>query len=128
MANGNNNAEPRNHFAASQPDAYDRAYGQMQGFPHTRPTTITAANVMGVGGVRSYIIETFRAPEMGDTVFVQITGPEGLQRIHLPPDVTTAIARQRDRMTTQSRSRAGKARAAADKEAGIMPGFMRKKA
>ena len=120
--------EPRNHFAASQPDAYDRAYGQMQGFPHTRPTTITAANVMGVGGVRSYIIETFRAPECGDTVFVQITGPEGLQRIHLPADVTTAIARQRDRMTTLSRSRAGKARAAADKAAGIMPGFLRKKA
>ena len=127
MTDGNK-TEPRNHFAASQPDAYDRAYGQMQGFPHTRPTTITVANVMGVGGVRSYIIETFRAPEMGDTVFVQIAGPEGLQRIHLPPNVTTAIARHRDRMTTQSRSRAGKARAVADKEAGIMPGFMRKKA
>ena len=123
-----NQTEPLNHFAASQPDAYDRAYGQMQGFPHTRPTTITVANVMGVGGVRSYIVETFRAPEMGDTVFVQITGPEGLQRIHLPPDVTTAIARQRDRMTTQSRSRAGTARAASDKEAGIVPGFLRKKA
>lgn len=115
----------RKHFQQAEPDAYDRAYGQAHGFPHTRPTTITAANVMGIGGVRSYIIETFRTPELGDTVFVQITGPEGLQRVHLPPSVTNAIARQRDTLTAQSRSRAGKARAAADKAAGIKPGFMR---
>lgn len=121
----NNDNSKELHFSQSQPDAYDRAYGQAQGFPHTRPSTITAANVMGIGGVRSYIVETFRLPEVGDAVFVQITGPEGLQRVHLPPSVTTAIARQRDSLTTQSRSRAGKARAAADKQAGIKPGFMR---
>lgn len=115
------------HFKAAEPDAYDRAYGQAQGFPHTKPSTITAANVMGIGGVRSYIVETFRLPEVGDTVFVQITGPEGLQRVHLPPSVTTAIARQRDALTTKARSRAGKARAAADKAAGIAPGFLRGK-
>ncbi len=115
------------HFRSAEPDAYDRAYGQAQGFPHTRPSTITAANLMGIGGVRSYIVETFRLPEVGDTVFVQITGPEGLQRVHLPPAVTTAIARQRDSLTSQSRSRAGRARAAADKAAGIKPGFMRAK-
>ena len=116
------------HFQSAEPDAYDRAYGQAQGFPHTKPSTITAANVMGIGGVRSYIVETFRLPEVGDTVFVQITGPEGLQRVHLPPSVTQAIARQRDSLTTQSRKRAGKARAAADKAAGKVPGFMRGKA
>lgn len=118
----------RTHFQQSEPDAYDRAYGQAQGFPHTRPTTITAANVMGIGGVRSYIVETFRTPELGDTVFVQITGPEGLQRVHLPPSVTNAIARQRDTLTAQSRSRAGKARAEADRAAGKVPGFLRGKA
>lgn len=117
--------EESTHFKSSDPDAYDRAYGQAQGFPHTRPTTITAANAMGIGGVRSYIVETFRLPEVGDTVFIQITGPEGLQRVHLPPTVTNAIARQRDSLTTQSRSRAAKARAAADKAAGIKPGFLR---
>ena len=115
------------HFSTVQPDAYDRAYGQLAGFPHTRPSTIVASNVMGIGGVRSYIVETFRPPEMGDTVFVQITGPEGLQRIHLPAQVTSVIARQRDAMTRKSRSRAGKARAEADKAAGIQPGFMRGK-
>lgn len=111
------------HFQRAELDAYDRAYGQAQGFPHTKPSTITAANVMGIGGVRSYIVETFRVPEMGDTLFVQIAGPEGLQRVHLPPPVTIAIARQRDALSTQSRKRAGKARAQAraqaDKAAGI---------
>ena len=39
-----------NHFSQGQPDAFDRAYGQAQGFPHTRESTVTAANVMGIGG------------------------------------------------------------------------------
>lgn len=123
MAEVNGNQE--RHFQSAEPDAYDRAYGQAQGFPHTKPSTITAANVMGIGGVRSYIVQTVRLPEVGDSVFVQITGPEGLQRVHLPPAVTQAIARQREALTTQSRKRAGKARAEADKAAGIVPGFMR---
>ena len=127
MRDTDDNNEQR-HFRSDQPDAYDRAYGQAQGFPHTRPTTITAANVLGVGGVRSYIVETFRVPEMGDSCFIQITGPEGLQRVHLPPNVTNAIARQRDSLTSQARSRAGKERAKADKAAGKVPGFMRGKA
>ena len=117
--------EPAAHFVVVQPDAYDRAYGQAEGFPHTRPSTVTVSNTMGVGGVRSYIVQTFRPPEMGDSLFIVITGPDGLQRIHLPAEVTEKIARQRDALNTQSRRRAGKARAAADKRAGIVPGFMR---
>jgi hypothetical protein len=115
------------HFRSAEPDAYDRAYGQAQGFPHTRPATLTSANVLGVGGVRSYIVETYRVPDVGDAVFVQITGPEGLVRVHLPPAVTNAIARQRDALTKQARSRAAKQRAEADKAAGRVPGFMRRR-
>jgi len=113
------------HFRQDQPDAYDRAYGQAQGFSGVKPTTITAANLLGIGGVRSYIVQSYRVPEAGDAVFIQITGPEGLQRVHLPPAVTNVIARQRDSLTTLSRKRAGKARAAADKAAGILPGYKR---
>jgi|TARA_R110000824_G_scaffold387299_1_gene582525 hypothetical protein len=122
------------HFSTSQPDAYDRAYGQMDGFPHTRPSTITAGDTMGIGGVRSYIVQTFRPPEMEDSLFIQITGSEGLTRIHLPAKVTRVIARQSNAMQVaaderarKARSLAGKARAAADKAAGIQPGFMRGK-
>lgn len=121
------NQETRSHFTVAEPDAFDRAYGQAQGFSHTRPRTITAANVMGIGGVRSYIIESYRIPEAGDSVFIQITGPEGLQRVHLPPAVSNAIASQRDALTTMARKRAGRERAAADKAAGVVPGFMRGK-
>jgi hypothetical protein len=116
-----------NHFQQGQPDAFDRAYGQAQGFPHTRESTVTAANVMGVGGVRQYIVQTFRVPEAGDMVFITITGPEGLTRVHLPVKVSAVIASQRDALSTQSRVRAGKARAAADKAAGKVPGFMKGK-
>jgi hypothetical protein len=123
MSNDANDTTNARHFKAVEPDAYDRAYGQAQGFPHTKPSTITVANLMGIGGVRSYIVETFRTPELGDTVFVQIAGPEGLQRVHIPPSVTNVIARQRDSLTMQSRSRSAKSRAAADKAAGIKPGF-----
>ena len=115
------------HFRSDQPDAYDRAYGQAQGFSGTKPATITAANLLGIGGVRSYIVQSYRVPEAGDAVFVQITGPEGLQRVHLPPAVSNVIARQRDSLTTMSRRRGAKARAMADKAAGIVPGFKRRK-
>jgi hypothetical protein len=116
------------HFHSDQPDAFDRAYGQVEGFPHTKPTTITIAGPLGVGGVRSYIVQTFRTPELGDTCFVQITGPEGLQRVHLPPKVTDAIARQRDALTASTRSATGKRLAAERKARGEVPGFMKKKA
>jgi hypothetical protein len=116
-----------NHFASGQPDAFDRAYGQAQGFPHTRESTVTAANVMGIGGVRQYIVQTFRVPEAGDMVFVTISGPEGLTRIHLPTKVSAVIASQREALTTKSRVNAGRARAAADKAAGKVPGFLRGK-
>lgn len=119
--------EPQQHFAAAQPDAFDRAYGQAQGFSKTGPSTITIANVMGIGGVRQFTVETFRIPELGDAVFVTIAGPEGLQRVHIPAPVSNIIARHRDALTTKSRRAAGRARAAADKAAGIKPGFMRGK-
>jgi hypothetical protein len=108
------NETEQRHFTEHQPDAFDRAYGQAQGFAHAGPSTKTEANLMGIGGVRSYIVETFRVPEVGDIVFVTITGPEGLQRVHLPPSVSTIIARQREALTTKIRSRSAKARHQAD--------------
>jgi hypothetical protein len=122
----NENKAP--HFVGSQPDAFDRAYGQAQGFQHTRESTVTAANLLGIGGVRQYIVQTFRVPEHGDSVFITISGPEGLTRVHLPAKVAAVIASQRDALTKQSRVRAGRARAAADKAAGKQPGFLRKRA
>jgi hypothetical protein len=127
--------DDRQHFRATEPDAFDRAYGQAQGFPHSREAVITAANIMGIGGVRQYIVQTFRVPDFGDTTFITITGPEGLTRVHLPPRVTSTMAVQREALNNADRKRwsaeasaRGKARAAADKAAGKLPGFLRSKA
>jgi hypothetical protein len=114
------------HFAQTPADAFDRAYGEAQGFPHTRESVVTASK-LGVGGVRQFTVQTFRVPEVGDQVFVWINGPEGVQRVHLPPKVSAAIASQRDALSTQSRKRSAKARAARDKKAGVVPGFRRGK-
>lgn len=122
-------ADPRDdsHFAQGQADGYDRAYGQMTGFPHTAPASLAVGNFMGVGGVRNYTVQSFRVPEVGDTVFIIVAGPEGLQRVHLPPEVARLVLRQHDSLSTQSRKRSAKARAARDKQAGVVPGFRRKK-
>ena len=131
--NGNTESQPQSRFSQVVLDAYDRAYVLAHGFPATRESTVTVPTV--AEGVRQYTIQTFRAPESqpgiggvhGDTVFITIVGPDGLQRVFLPPKVTQAIASQRDALTAKSRSRAAKARAQADKAKGIVPGFMRGK-
>jgi hypothetical protein len=111
------------HFKAADPDAFDRAYGQAQGFPKTKPSTVVVANVMGIGGVRSYQVETFRIPDVGDTTFIVITGPEGLQRVHLPPLVTAVVARQRASLADQARRRHGQRLAETRRASGFTPTF-----
>lgn len=114
----------QSHFAHGQADGYDRAYGQMTGFPHTAPAGMAVGDFMGVGGVRNYTAQTFRVPEVGDTVFIVIAGPEGLQRVHLPPDVARLVGRQHDALTTQSRRRQAASAAAQRKASGKKPGFL----
>lgn len=49
-------------------------------------------------------------------------------RLALPPRVSKIISTQRDALTSRRRKAGAKARAAADKAAGIQPGFLRKSA
>lgn len=98
-------------------------------------TTTKATTVRHLTPVKeeaqTFIIQTLRAPAAdavgGDFIFVEYIGTEGSTRIVLPPGVADVIARQRDALTTKNRKRAAKERAAADKAAGIAPGFMRVK-
>jgi hypothetical protein len=62
-----------------------------------------------------------------DTIFLQVVNAEGTTRVAIPPQVADAIARQRDALTTRHRSKVGKAAAAARKERGELPGFMKHK-
>jgi hypothetical protein len=105
---------------------FDRIRGGLHNVAlFTKPSTIQ--NVQSITGrAETFIVETARFEDQGDTIFVQcVDENEKVIRLALPPKVADCIAYQRDSLTTRRRSAAGKRRAAADKEAGIQPGFMR---
>lgn len=108
---------------------FDRAIGSLHGIPDvvtTKATTLRVVPTFGVGS-HTYIVQTFRQREVGDTVFLEITSEQGATRIVIPSAVADVIARQRDQLTAKSRSRAAKRNADDRKERGIKPGFMRKR-
>jgi hypothetical protein len=85
--------------------------------------------LLGLKSAQTTTVQTWRAPDgtgtSQDTVFVEITGAEGIQRIVLTPKVTAMIARQRDALTVRSRRRAATRKAADAKARGVVP-FQRK--
>jgi hypothetical protein len=82
---------------------------------------------LGIGGSQVFIVQTIRQRERGDTLFVEVMGQSGAVRLALPPEVTAAIARQRDALTDKARSRAATAVAADRKARGEVPAFLRKR-
>jgi hypothetical protein len=111
------------------PDGYDRLLGALHGLPdeiHTKPAPLRVIAPLGVGGSKTYIVQTYRQRERGDTVFLEIVGPDGAAiRIALPPEVSNTIARQRDSLTSRSRSRTAKRVAQERKDRGEEPAFRR---
>jgi hypothetical protein len=124
MADANNSNPERSVLGA----VFDRQLRALHGLPDV--TTVKATTIRTVTPVlelaQTYIIQTYRHRELGDTVFVEYIGAEGSMRIALPPAVAECIARQRDALTGKNRSRAAKNEAARRKAAGIKPGFMKK--
>ena len=113
----------------SQITEFDRLFGALKDIPDvvkSKPSTVRAELPL-VGISRSFIIQTLRHREKGDTIFLETVGREGSIRIALPPQVADAIARQREALTGKSRSKAAK-QAMADRMArGEKPGFLLKK-
>jgi hypothetical protein len=110
------------------PDPYDRLMGAIDGLPDvakTRPATVRVVAPMGVGGSVTYIVQTYRQERRGDTIFLEVAAADRVIRIPLPPKVAAVIARQRDSLTKQSRSRVGKRLAAERKERGEAPAFLK---
>jgi hypothetical protein len=115
-------------------DAFDRLIGSLSGLPgvvHSREATITIATIVESS---TFIVQTYRLPELGDTIFLQRVDRNGAVRIAIPPKVAEAIARQRDSLSTQRRRVVGQAQAprlrqlaAERKAAGIEPAFMKKR-
>jgi hypothetical protein len=72
---------------------------------------------------QTFIVQTYRQRDEGDTIFIEYIGVEGSLRLALPPVVLDVIARQRDAITGKSRSKAAKANALDRMARGIEPGF-----
>jgi hypothetical protein len=108
---------------------FDHTLRSLHGVPdvaHTKATTLrTMTPVLELA--QTFIVQTYRARERGDYIFVEYVGTEGSARICLPPAVAEAIGRQREALTGKNRRAAARARAAADKAKKIKPGFLRVK-
>lgn len=112
------------------PDQYDRLMGALHGLPEvasTRPSTIKTVTPV-VGTNQTFIVQTYRQRDAGDTVFLEVVTKEGTVRLVIPPAVANAIARQRNALTNKTRSMAAKAIAQARKDRGQLPGFMKSRA
>jgi len=90
---------------------FDRLVGALEGLPDmvkSKPSTIRAMLPL-IGIARSYIVQTYRQRDRGDTIFLETVGSEGSIRLAIPPQVAEAIARQRESLGSKSRSKAAKA-------------------
>lgn len=102
---------------------FDQTMRSLHGIPdatHVKATTIRTIHPV-LELAQTFIVQTVRHREQGDTIFIEYVSTEGMVRIALPPAVSEVIARQRDALTTKSRKRAGKAEALRRKVAGIEP-------
>jgi hypothetical protein len=108
-------------------DKFDRMMGALVGLPDvtkTLPSTITCQSPL-IGEAQTFIVQTFRQREVGDTIFLQYVDGTGSVRIAIPPQAADAICRQRDALTLKVRKRIAKDAAAARKARGELPGFMK---
>ena len=110
-------------------DVFDRTIRALDGLPDvvkTKPSTVRALTpVLALS--QTFIVQTYRQRDQGDSIFVEYIGAEGSLRLALPPVVADTIARQRDVLTDKSRRKAAKASAADRKARGVVPGFQRGK-
>lgn len=118
------NQDSNSEASGQMPDDYDRLYGALEGLPdvtRTKPSTITLTPPLGVGGSRTFIVQTVRQRDVGDVVFLQMVGAAGSLRVALGPAVADAIARQREAVGKLVQRKHGRRLAAERKAAGWMP-------
>lgn len=106
---------------------FDRVMGSLTGLPdvaHTSQTNIRLVPEFGIG-TTTYVLQTFRQRDSGDTIFLEVYSDQEHTRLVIPPKVAAAIARHRDQLTAKVRSRAAKTVAEDRKSRGEMPAFMK---
>ena len=102
-------------------DAFDRLRAGMDGRPDVTRTRIsTVRNVDPlVGNVTTFLIESVREKDQGDTIFLEVASKSGNVRIVIPAKAASVIARQRESLTNKVRSKIAKAQAEQRKKDGI---------
>lgn len=110
------------------PSTFDRLYALLHDLPDvvsTRQSTMTIVPPLGVGGSQTFIVQTMRQREEGDTLFVSCIDNGRAIQLVFPPRVTAAIASQRDSLTSMSRRKGARAAVQTRAERGIVPGFLK---
>jgi hypothetical protein len=111
----------------SQLDDFDRHMGSLDGLPdcvRTKPTTLRTTSPI-VGSAQTFIVQTVRRRDLGDTIFLEYVDRDGSKRIVIPSNVADTIARQRDALGTMSRKRAARTLAQERTEQGIQNPLLR---
>lgn len=125
----------------AMPDRFDRMLGVLDGLTNTirtKPATIRAVPIMGIGGAELYIIQTVRQKSerdddgrtvtpARDTIFLEYVTGDRAVRLVLPAEVADAIARQRDALTSRTRTAGARQAAQTRKARGIAPAFLKRK-
>lgn len=104
---------------------YNRVRGGLNAV-FARPTTCRAVEET-TGLADSYMVECGRDQEGQTHCFIERTDEEGVLRLYLPPNVVNTIIRQRDGLGARVHRRKAKENAQARKDAGILPGFCKRK-
>lgn len=113
--------------ATRSTDPFDKMLSSLIGLPngaHTKPAVVQSIDFYG--NATTYIVQTVRTDE-SVTAFVTQVSAQGAVRSILPNAVLSVIDRQRESITTKLRRRNGKRIAEERKQAGIEPGFMKKR-
>lgn len=117
----------QNQMSDPRRNRFDRAIGALVGIPdvvHSSPTTVRDVTPM-VGDAATFIVQTYRHKEQGETLFIECVDDVGAIRLVIPPKVTAIINRQHDAISKRVRRSAARASAQDRKARGILPGFMK---
>ena len=115
------------------PDLFDRTLAGLIGRPgvlSTKPTTRQTVPPLGIGGVQTWIVRTFRVQDDGtsdDLIMLECYDGKGQTRLVIPTAIADSIARQREALTAKSRTAAARKVAADRKARGEVPAFLREK-
>lgn len=101
-------------------DTFSRRLRELTDNPGASRATSTVQRADFYGNSETWVIDTFRVDGQ-EEIFLQRISSDGSVRLVLPPEVTTAMVRQRDRAVHVTRKRAARTGLATKLAKGIDP-------